>query len=707
MNESLGYDIDCYGLKLPEMHSIYKSNFRSIQRDRLHWLLSRVDKFKMCDGILEERLQKYAHLPTSSENTSGVPFYLHANPLVKNDAEYCADDSGGDEGSCNVFPMFFRTCVRSVNCSVLVDEGNICFLCLTTGRFLKQRSERETYSEQKPLSLKTPLKVVAREKLVKALKIARGAEKLLRREVESLKEEIRHNGVNLNKEIHSDLRGTVEQTINEMDDNSFEKLFWKQQVESFTSSSYNSFKWHPMMIRFALHLHLRSPSAYSALRQSKVLKLPCERTLRDYTNVTSPNSGFRNEVFDDLKKAASKLHNGIQRYVTLMFDEVSIKDDLVFDDSTGQLIGFVNLGQNMNEFIDSFRKGELSKSIATHALVLMVVGLASNLKQTIGFFGTRGATADILYPLVWKAVGYLETYVELKVIAVVSDKASPNQRFYRIHKRATDTFIYKANNIFTKDKQRPLYFFSDAPHLLKTIRHNLANSGAGLKTKYLWNKDKDMLWSHVIDCYKKDCSMQVRRLPKITQDHIYLTSFSKMRVNLAAQVMSASFSKVMQSYCSNATSETANFIGLVDKFFDCFNSRSLTEAEHKRKPFLAPFKDIHDVRFEFLENQFLKYLKDWKDAIANRKGAFSKLEKSIMFLSEQTYEGILTSVYSLIECTKFLINHGFQYVLTNKFNHWKSTLVDIEHWQGAPQIQPYIHWDIKRINFAYKDLLQL
>ena len=162
--------------------------------------------------------------------------------------------------------------------------------------------------------------------------------------------------------------------------------------------------------------------------------------------------------------------------------------------------------------------------------------------------------------------------------------------------------------------------------------------------------------------------MQVRRLPKITQDHIYLTSFSKMRVNLAAQVMSASFSKVMQSYCSNATSETANFIGLVDKFFDCFNSRSLTEAEHKRKPFLAPFKDIHDVRFEFLENQFLKYLKDWKDVIANRKGAFSKLEKSKMFLSEQTYEGILTSVYSLIECTKFLINHGFQYVLTNKFN---------------------------------------
>ena len=61
-------------------------------------------------------------------------------------------------------------------------------------------------------------------------------------------------------------------------------------------------------------------------------------------------------------------------------------------------------------------------------------------------------------------------------------------------------------------------------------------------------------------------------------------------------------------------------------------------------------------------------MNDWKDATANREGAFSKLEKSKILLSEQTFEGIQTSVYSLIECTKFLSNHGFQYVLTNKFN---------------------------------------
>ena len=39
-----------------------------------------------------------------------------------------------------------------------------------------------------------------------------------------------------------------------------------------------------------------------------------------------------------------------------------------------------------------------------------------------------------------------------------------------------------------------------------------------------------------------------------------------------------------------------------------------------------------------------------------------------MFISKQTYCGIKTSVYALIECTKHLLRHGFQYVLSSAFN---------------------------------------
>ena len=39
-----------------------------------------------------------------------------------------------------------------------------------------------------------------------------------------------------------------------------------------------------------------------------------------------------------------------------------------------------------------------------------------------------------------------------------------------------------------------------------------------------------------------------------------------------------------------------------------------------------------------------------------------------MFLSAQTYEGIRITVHSVIEATKFLLQSGFEFVLTEKFN---------------------------------------
>ena len=46
--------------------------------------------------------------------------------------------------------------------------------------------------------------------------------------------------------------------------------------------------------------------------------------------------------------------------------------------------------------------------IASHVLVFMAVGVNNNLKQSLGYFGTQTATSDVLYPLLWEAVAYLE-----------------------------------------------------------------------------------------------------------------------------------------------------------------------------------------------------------------------------------------------------------------------------------------------------------
>ena len=416
---------------------------------------------------------------------------------------------------------------------------------------------------------------------MQAVTLGRAKQKALEEKITIIEVKIKNESVNLQSNVHNYLKQIIDDNGQALDNDSFEFLFWEEQLKAFNRNPLAN-RWHPMMIPFALYLHLRSPSAYQTLRESKVICLPCERTLRDYTTVAHPDVGFRQDTLDDIQLQSQEWNNEIQRYVVLSFDEMSIKDDLVFDSVSGELVGFANLGDNMNIF-QSNRESQLTDRVARTVLVFMVNGIASPLKCSLAYFATRSCTGRMLFSLAWKAIGYLDCYVGLKVIAIVSNKASANQSFHKMHPINKNGVSYKANNPFATDEKRDVFFFSDAPHLVKTLRNNLANSGSGLNTRLLWNNSYYLLWKHVSDCYEKDCIGQVRKLPKVTNEHISLTSYSVMRVNLAAQVMSSSVSKVMLAYNPFEALETARFIGLVDKFFDCFNTRSLHEAEFEQK----------------------------------------------------------------------------------------------------------------------------
>eukprot|EP00795_Rhopilema_esculentum_P017480 gene17480-9089_t len=508
-----------------------------------------------------------------------------------------------------------------------------------------------------PIAKKAPLTKIAKDRLVRAVHILKVKERNLEDRLKVLENELEAKGVNLDNEMHDNLSSIIERGATSLPENSFENLFWKEQKRAFESSK-TGYKWHPMMIRFALHLHLKSPAAYRSLKESLVIRLPSERTLRDYSNVFQPSVGFKKEVLEDLKHQGSQL-KGIAKYVVLMLDELSVQDDLVFNNSTNELVGFVNLGEDLNQIF----KKKATDSIASHALVFMVCGIASKLKFSLGYFATTTATAAMLYPLVWRAVGYCEGFAGLKVIGVVSDKASGNQKLYRILCPEQDV-SYKTVNVFCGE-ERPLFLFSDPPHLIKTVRNNLASSGFD-KKRLLWN-GKEMTWSHISSLFESDRQSEVRKLHKLRHEHIYLTSYSKMRVNLAAQVMSETVGKVMHEYGSPDSSETAKMILMMDKFFDCCNTRSLSEGDRKRKPFLKPYTDINDSRFSFMKDEFLKFLNDWKEAIESRDGNYSEAERKKMFLSKATYDGLQTTSYALIECVKYLLQNGFKYVLTNRF----------------------------------------
>ena len=102
------------------------------------------------------------------------------------------------------------------------------------------------------------------------------------------------------------------------------------------------------------------------MRDTGVLKLPGESTLWDYTNYIQPKTGFQAEAVNEIQDAAEKLSES-QRYVVLLHEEMSLKEDLVFDSKTGELVRFANI-RKQEESGDS-------KAIASHVLVFYVVGL--------------------------------------------------------------------------------------------------------------------------------------------------------------------------------------------------------------------------------------------------------------------------------------------------------------------------------------------
>lgn len=141
-----------------------------------------------------------------------------------------------------------------------------------------------------------------------------------------------------------------------------------------------------------------------------------------------------------------------------------------------------------------------------------------------------------------------------------------------------------------------------------------------------------------------------------------------MRVNLAAQILSATVGNTLSNFGDPSAKGTAEFCLNFDKFFDCFNVRNTVEHKLKNKDFLKEYRSENDERFAWLDS-FLLYLEEWKQSIEDRPDSkdLTQTQKNNMFLSLPTYEGIKMSVYSLKELVPYLLNHGFEYVLSEKF----------------------------------------
>ena len=295
------------------------------------------------------------------------------------------------------------------------------------------------------------------------------------------------DGVQLEEGMHHDLRSIMNEMTSEVRDqhseDSFRRIFWEAQLEAMWMKDHRQIHWRPALIKWCLHLKFKSTGAYHALRSTGVLTLPSERTLFDYSHWNKGNLGFSATVNKQLIEEAN-IKDEKDKYVTLILDEMKIREDLVFDKHSCSLLGFTDLGDVSNT-LDNFErqcKGESNDTtdkVATHMLAFMVRGIFSGFEFPYAHFPTKGATGEELFPIVWDGVRNLEES-GLRVMVITCDGASPNRKFFKMHttSKQTGTVTYKTKNPYSPDG-REVYFMSDVPHLIKTINSQLL-------VKFVW-----------------------------------------------------------------------------------------------------------------------------------------------------------------------------------------------------------------------------
>ena len=140
--------------------------------------------------------------------------------------------------------------------------------------------------------------------------------------------------------------------------------------------------------------------------------------------------------------------------------------------------------------------------------------------------------------------------------AATANGASPNRTFMGIHRApGSTTFPFKVLNPFASTERYVDSLCLRSTYLIKTTRNCWAGNKCHLGVS--WNitiavclfipyhysvmGKRSIWWSHLQDLYYQDSGAKksargLPLVPKLKYEHIHLTLFSKMRVDLAAQL---------------------------------------------------------------------------------------------------------------------------------------------------------------------------
>ena len=386
-----------------------------------------------------------------------------------------------------------KSTIRHIHCSVKIPPTTVSkrcdycrafrdnFLRKSLSRLLKSQQQGQlaarcdVYSHTNYRYLTTPEKIQRMHNMHNSIRLSKRKISDLQGRLDRL---IQVDGIKVDEATHNGLLSILMKHQQRPADtaDSFSSIFWQQQLKAASVKDQRGMRWHPAIIRWCLYLHHKSSGCYSTLRNTGVLTLPSERTLRDYKHSSPSMVGFSKELDLELYEAVSQQRpQHLAKYVGLVLDEMYVKEGLFFNKHTGELIGYADLGEINNLLSDYEQKLTTSdtnpRPLGKCMLMFMIREQFTSLKFPYVQFPAANTKGSDIFPLVRQAIKHL-TRIGLFVTTITCDGASDNRRMFAIF-NSKETLSYKTINVFCTER-REIFFISDPPHLLKTIRNCFA-----------------------------------------------------------------------------------------------------------------------------------------------------------------------------------------------------------------------------------------
>lgn len=411
-------------------------------------------------------------------------------------------------------------------------------------------------------------------------------------------------------------------------------------------------KYNVNTILNAFLIYVQSVKCYDVIRLNNILSLPHPRYLQKLSASFAVSPVSENENTNFLKHITKHL-SGNEKIVNLQVDEIHVKQSL--DYKNGHLFG-----------VSSNNTDKLANTIVAF-LVSSAFGTMKEVIKLIPVKQLKGSELAVMTKNVLKEMHMSD----LKTLCILSDNNRINRVMFNILTESSDSKYY----FYMESNPLKIFMQYDTVHVFKNIRNNwlnLKNQSKIFNIPFWEGLDKPLeitdsinerhdnnieaTFSDLRTLYDKENGMLVRSAPHLKHASLYPDNFERQKVNLVVDV----FNEITVAALSKSGYKgTAYFVKVILMWWWIVNIKRPITYILQNNPVKQPFKEVNDIRFNFLDT-FLNWLEKWKGICI--------VNPNLCCLTKDTHNALYHCTFVLKEIILYSISElKVNYILTAKF----------------------------------------